>query len=230
MIALGRRVMTLAVAGLCLLGLLGTVSVAAATTRARPVPAFSCGGFDHWISAPAGAHFSATTALGPTTATLEAYPLTGSESLDGVDIWIGNPGVDVEANPHGKGVIIVTGDDDDKYQFASFADSGMPLEVLTFRNGGFADTTRAYPDLVRNDAAQWWKSFSDDPGRGLGTLAAWAADQWLLGKGRSMWATIDRQLAEGRFGGHPGVGNPWPTGADYVGALHAFLPQRGYCQ
>ncbi len=71
MIGLGRRVMTVAVAGLCLLGLGGAVSVAAATTTAGPVPAFSCGGFDHWISALAGTHFSATAALGPTTATLE---------------------------------------------------------------------------------------------------------------------------------------------------------------
>jgi len=161
---------------------------------------------------------------------LRAYPLTGSESLDGVDIWIGNPGVDVEANPHGQGVIVVTGDDAFNYQFASFADSGVPLKVLTFRNRGFADITRAYPDLVRNDAAQWWKSFSDDPGQGLGTLAAWAADQCLLGKGRSMWATIDRLLAEGKLGGDPGAGNLWPTGADYVGALHTFLPQHGYCR
>jgi hypothetical protein len=225
--------MTIAVAGLCLLGLLGTVSVAAATTTARPVAAFSCGSFDHWMSAPGGTHFSATATLGPTTATLEgtisdvpftrqiasptlairdadttvrsgpidalpslesptetatpapaitpdsivaqspdqspevvvpvcvarfagsghpvlllglysggahcctdlrAYPLTGSESLDGVDIWIGNPGVDVEANPHGNGVIVVTGDDAFNYQFASFAASGVPLKVLTFGN------------------------------------------------------------------------------------------------
>lgn len=54
MIGLGRRVMSLAIAGLCLLGVLGAVSAAAANDTARPAAAFSCGSFVQWSSAPAG--------------------------------------------------------------------------------------------------------------------------------------------------------------------------------
>jgi hypothetical protein len=71
MIGLGRRVMSVAVAGLCLLGVLDAVSAAAANGAARPAAAFSCGSFGQWSSAPAGTHFSATAVLGSTAATLE---------------------------------------------------------------------------------------------------------------------------------------------------------------
>src|SRR5207302_4115133 len=282
MIGLGRRVMSVAVAGLCLLGVLGAVSAAAANDTVGPAAAFSCGSFGQWSSAPAGTHFSATAVLGSTAATLEgsirdeaftreiasptlvirdgdttvrsgpigepiglaappgvtmtvpstpattispdsivqrpegeglpevvtplcvtrfaesghpvvllglftggahcctilrAYPRTGRESGTGLDVVIGNPDVDVRNDPHGRGAIIVTADDAFNYQFAPYASSGVPLEVLTFRKGGFADITRQYPHLVRCDAARWWKSFSADPANGLGTLAAWMADQ-----------------------------------------------------
>ena len=161
---------------------------------------------------------------------LRAYPRSGSESSTGLDVIIGNPGVDVRSDPHGRGAIVVTADDAFNYQFAPYAFSGVPIEVLTFRKGGFTDITWQYPDLVRRDAAQWWKSFSADPSNGLGTLAAWMADQCLLGKGRNGWATIDRLLAEGKLSGDPNAGTLWSTGGDYVTALHAFLFQHGYCR
>jgi hypothetical protein len=143
---------------------------------------------------------------------LRAYPRTGRESSTGLDVVIGNPGVDVRSDPHGRGAIILTADDAFNYQFAPYASSGVPLEVLTFRKGGFADTTRQYPDLVRRDAARWWKSFSADPANGLGTLAAWMADQCLLERGRSEGATVDRLLADGKLAGAPEE-STWPTGA-----------------
>ncbi|HEY2668390.1 MAG TPA: hypothetical protein VGK51_16280, partial [Actinomycetota bacterium] len=158
-----------------------------------------------------------------------AYPRSGSESSTGLDVVIGNPGVYVRSDPHGRGAGVVTADDAFNYQFAPYASSGVPIEVLTFRRGGFANVTRQYPDLVRRDAAQWWKSFSADPSDGLGTLAAWMADQCLLGKGRSGWATIDQLLAGGKLAGFPN-GGTWPLGTDYVAQLHVFLRQHGYCR
>ena len=82
MIGLGRRVMSVAVAGLCLLGVLGAVSAAAANDTVGPAAAFSCGSFGQWSSAPAGTHFSATAVLGsiqaPTLITFGRHDLVTS--------------------------------------------------------------------------------------------------------------------------------------------------------
>jgi hypothetical protein len=163
---------------------------------------------------------------------LRAYPVTGSGAGSEWDQQIGNPGVNVRPDPHGLGAVVVTADDAFNYQFAPYAFSGVPVKVLTFEKLGvrFVDVTRTYPDLVRSDAAQWWESFSGNPSQGLGTLAAWVADQCLLDNGTEAWATIDRLLAEGQLAGPPDNGGDWPTGAAYVAALHAFLPAHGYCR
>jgi hypothetical protein len=321
---LSRRVVGAAAAGLCLFGVVGTVTAAAADDAPGPVAAYSCGGFDGWSSTALGTHVSTTAVLGSTTATLEgtttdvtfarglasptltihdgdvttlsgpvdppqeaqdssgaivpdgivrgpeglpdavfplcvahfprndnpvvlvglftggahcctvlrAYPVTGSEAGTYRDLQIGNPGVNVRPDPHGLGAVVVTADDAFNYQFAPYAFSGVPVKVLTFEKGGvgFVDVTRTYQDLVRGDAAQWWESFSSDPSQGLGTLAAWVADQCLLDKGKEGWAMIDQLLAEGKLAGPPDNGGEWPAGAAYVAALHTFLPEHGYCR
>jgi hypothetical protein len=159
---------------------------------------------------------------------LRAYPLTSHGSGAAVDQQIGNPGVDVRG--HGNRTIVVTADDAFNYEFNAYAFSGVPIKVLEFRKGEFADTTRHYRTLIRTDADQWWKSFEADPSEGLGSLAAWAADQCLLHKGAGAWATIDRLLAEGKLAGSPDNAGLWPAGADYVAKLHTFLPGHGYCR
>jgi hypothetical protein len=159
---------------------------------------------------------------------LRAYPLPATGAGAGVDEWIGNPGVDVR--PEGDHAIVATADDAFNYEFNAYAFSGVPVKVLEFRKSAFVDTTHEHLAFVRSDAAVWWESFSANPPQGLGSLAAWVADQCLLDEGPSAWGTIDRLLTEGKLSGDPNAGDLWPSGADYVAKLHAFLPQHGYCR
>jgi hypothetical protein len=140
-----------------------------------------------------------------------------------VDDDLGNPGASVSAD--GDYAMIVTADNAFAYAFASYARSGMPLEVVQARRGSFLDITREHPDLVTRDASTWWTAFTSNPGFGLGALSAWVADQCNLGQGTAAWTTVDQLQAQGRLSGPAG----WPQGAAYVQALKSFLAQHGYC-
>ena len=70
------------------------------------------------------------------------------------------------------------------YEFASFAGSGFPVSILNFDPAqGFVDVTGTFPDAIRHDRDQWWKSYLKQRKHGetLGVLAAWAADEARLG-------------------------------------------------
>jgi hypothetical protein len=120
-------------------------------------------------------------------------------------------------------------------RFAPGPVSGMPVLILQIRGSDFVDTTRHYPAVVRDDAALWWAAYerAQNPGRegkggGLGLLAPWVADEYLLGKGDQAWAEVERLNSEHRLTGG-NVGRQWPTGAAYVTWLRELLVQRGYC-
>jgi hypothetical protein len=141
-----------------------------------------------------------------------------------VDDNVGNPGAEVQ--PDGDDALIVTAVNAFAYQFSSYAESGMPIEVLQFSDGRFVDITGGQPDLVTTDAAMWWKAFTsnDSTGNGLGVLAAWVADEVVLGQKDSAWAVVDELEAQGKLVGPAG----WPSGAAYVMALKTFLTKQGY--
>ncbi len=46
----------------------------------------------------------------------------------------------------------------------------------------FTDVTRHYPTLIRPDAARWMRAVQPPPLNGVGLIAAWAADEDLLGQ------------------------------------------------
>jgi hypothetical protein len=58
-------------------------------------------------------------------------------------------------------------------------------------------------------------------------LAAWVADQYLLGRGQKAWATLVSLARKGEFGPRPDLAG-WPQGGAYLRALRAFLKQTGY--
>jgi hypothetical protein len=156
---------------------------------------------------------------------LRAYPLSSAPM---VELAIGNP--DVTVSHRSGGAILVTADNDFAYAFTSYAGSGVPVKVLEVRGNAFVDTTRHYPDLVANDAAQWMSAFNTPPPPGTegdirGVVAAWAADECLLGHGSDAFATVDRLNAGGKLGGD----TTWPAGSAYVTALHKFLADHHYC-
>jgi hypothetical protein len=72
------------------------------------------------------------------------------------------------------------------FRFASFGSSRFPLRVFTYEAGVLRNTTRSFPADIRKDARAHWNRYrrlhdsaAKEP---LGGLAAWVADQYILGK------------------------------------------------
>lgn len=160
---------------------------------------------------------------------VRAYPPAASGLGPPVDINLGDPGGDLAFV--GDHAILLTGDDAFAYTFDSFAGSGLPIKVLDLRDGAFADVTREHLDLVRTDLALWTGLMAGDastPPDEPGIVAAWAADECLLGQGTQAFATLDSLNAEGKLHGSPN-GGPDTSGKAFETALRDFLRQHGYC-
>lgn len=126
----------------------------------------------------------------------------------------------------GRSVELVSADDRFAYAFASFADSLFPIRIWRYRAGAFADVTRSFPALVRKDAARQWRGFG--AGRRekrsvRGALAAWAADECLLGRCAPAYARV-RALGPARLT----VPDDFESGASYLRSLRRFLLKSGY--
>jgi hypothetical protein len=119
----------------------------------------------------------------------------------------------------------VTADNTFAYAFASYAASAMPVKVLDFHHNAFVDVTKEHLDLVTHDATQWFNIFTDTRSNGLGPLAAWVADECLLGDGAYGWSMVNQLQSQNDLVGPAG----WASGAAYVQELKSFLPQHGYC-
>ena len=83
--------------------------------------------------------------------------------------------------------------------FTAFAASAFPPLIFRLENGKLVDVTRAFPKLVRADAATQLKLLrklkrGDDV---RGVLAAYVADEYLLGKSSAGLRELDRQRARG---------------------------------
>jgi hypothetical protein len=121
----------------------------------------------------------------------------------------------------------LTADDAFAYEFTDYAGSGLPIQVETFANHRFTDVTRSYPKLVASDAAFWLKAFKSGAGShyqdSVGVIAAWAADEDLLGHVK----LVNRYLAQQEREGH--LNSPlYPGGTRFVAKLQKFLRRRGY--
>ncbi len=111
----------------------------------------------------------------------------------------------------------VTSDNAFAYEFTDFAESGMPLQILNFSGLAFDNVTRRYPKLIRNDARLWWRAYLSDNDSGrVGLVAAWAGDEYNLGRGHAAAATLAKQASEHHIS------------ARFVKRLRAFLKRHGY--
>jgi hypothetical protein len=146
----------------------------------------------------------------------------GSQTYAIVQQDFGDPGSKLETL--GGQAVFRSADDRFAYEFAAFAFSGLPIQIWSFSSGRFVDVTRHYPKLIAADAAQWWKAFgaNEKQGYGLGVLAAWAADEDLLGRS----ATVASKLAALNAAGEL-RGTPW-HGSAFIAALQRFLARNGY--
>ena len=113
-----------------------------------------------------------------------------------------------------------TADDRFAYAFTSFAESAFPLRILRFDHGRFVDVTRRFPGLVRRDAAKQYALYRsvrrsrDADVRGV--LAAWLADEYLLGRGAAGWSVLRRAERRGE------------VDRAYLRKLRSFLRRTGY--
>jgi hypothetical protein len=107
-------------------------------------------------------------------------------------------------DPDGDGIPeFRTADTRFAYAFASFADSRFPIKMLSYRQGAFTDVTRAHKSLIRRDAKRLKREYRKRRGSGysLGILAAWTADQYLLGNRRTANRYLRSENSAGKLRG-----------------------------
>ena len=125
---------------------------------------------------------------------------------------------------------IVTADDRFAYAFTAFAYSWFPPLVFDWRDHGFADVTRNFPGRVRADLAAIRKALPrarrDGDPRGL--VAAYVADEYLLGRGKAARAYLRSARRRGDLRAIPKGDRTWPAGRGYAPALLRFLHKAGY--
>lgn len=157
----------------------------------------------------------------------EIYRYTGSGYVAVRHMW-GDPFYRLRDLGRDGKLEFVTGDDHFAYAFTSYAGSALPLQVWSYRAGHMADVTRSFPALVRNDAATLWKAYererTGEDADVRGVLAAWMADQYLLGQQDAGWGTMQEINANGELDGD----TIWPIGDAYLAKLRKFLVSHGY--
>jgi hypothetical protein len=134
----------------------------------------------------------------------------------------GDPGYQLKRIGPGGRPQFVSADDNFAYAFTSFAESGLPLQILSFGSGRFTDVTRTHRALVAKDAALWLRLFKHNITHGEGVLAAWAADEELLGHAKLVKRTLAGQLKLGHLRG--GTVN----GKTFIADLNQLLHRLGY--
>jgi hypothetical protein len=85
--------------------------------------------------------------------------------------------------------------------------------------------TRGYPNLIAVGAARWLKLFTHHISNGVGVIAAWAADEELLGHDKLVQSTPATEARRGdlRDGGYIGGA----TGRSFITRLNRLLRQLG---
>jgi hypothetical protein len=137
----------------------------------------------------------------------------------------GDPGYNV-ADLDGDGVKeLISADYRFGYAFTAFAYSLMPVRIYDLRAGSWSLVTTRFPDRIRKDAQANWRYFrkAGRQGEPRGAIAAWAADQYLLGHRAYAKRTLHRLARQGRLHGE------FPkTQSKFVRNLLRFLAKRGY--
>ena len=120
---------------------------------------------------------------------------------------------------------LVTSDARFGYAFTAFAFSVMPVRIYHLSAGRWTLVTKRFPDRIRADRDANWRLFrkagrQDEP---RGAVAAWAADELMLGHRASATRTLDRLARQGRLHGS------FPRSQrKFVHNLLRFLARHGY--
>jgi hypothetical protein len=139
----------------------------------------------------------------------------------------GDPGYRIADLDGDRVMELLTADYRFGYAFTAFAFSVMPIRIYDLRVGNWELVTTHFRDRIRKDAAAAWKTFTkisrnEEP---RGAIAAWTADQLMLGHKRSATRTLNRLARHGRL---PGDGFPPKSQRKFVRNLLRFLARRSY--
>lgn len=99
----------------------------------------------------------------------------------------------------------VSGDNRFAYAFGPYAGSWFPAQIWTIKHDRLTDVTRSMPALVATNEQRAWMQYlgarhDSAEGRGLGVLAGWCADEFLLGRGARCEHVIRRTQTAGFVG------------------------------
>jgi hypothetical protein len=139
-----------------------------------------------------------------------------------VHVWGNFSYVPADLDHDGKQEL-VTRDNRFSYAFGSFADSRWPVRILTYRLGRLTVVTPRYVSEVARDANALWSSAMKKPRTvsNQGIVAAWAADEAMLGHSAAALRRIDRYSRRGRIHGER-------ARVAFAARLRSFLRRTGY--
>ena len=123
----------------------------------------------------------------------------------------------------------VARDDRFAYRFEAYAFSGLPVKVARLSVGRFLFVTDRFKSTLRADAAEQWKSYLRvrKEGHGRGFAAAWAADQYRLGRRSQALRTLRSEARRGNLRGDKlitGAG----SAAQFIAQLDSKLRRWGF--
>jgi hypothetical protein len=156
------------------------------------------------------------------------YRYTGS-TYSGTPATWGDAGYTL-ADLNGDGVPELRSFDDRfAYEFTDYADSAFPPAIWSYRAGTLTDVTRSFPAIVAADAKRDLRLYKRARHRRdmRGVVAAYVADQYLLGKKAKGLSFLKLANRRGDLNGF-GHGDTWPRNGRYVRALKRFLAKNGY--
>jgi len=139
-----------------------------------------------------------------------------------VHVW-GNFGYVLADLDHDGALELVTRDDRFSYVFASFADSRWPVQILRYRDGKLTAATTSYRSEIGRDANALWHAALNPkrkrPNQGI--VAAWAADEAMVGHWPVAFKAIDRLSRSGKIHGEL-------SRVKFEQKLRRFLRRTGY--
>jgi len=158
------------------------------------------------------------------------YRYTGNSYSSLKHIW-GDLTYHLNDLDHDGVLELVSGDDRFAYSFTAYAGSAFPIQIWNYQAGKLRNVTRSYPAQIKQDSARLWKEHLQqrtgdfpDP---RGILAAWMADEDLLGLQAQGWAKMQALNRKGEFKGIGGD-DLWPKNGAYLAKLRKFLKNHGY--
>jgi hypothetical protein len=110
--------------------------------------------------------------------------------------------------------------------FTDYADSGAPIQIWRVVNRRFITVTQQFPKLIKADAAIWMTAFTRHLRNGVGFIAAWAADEDLLGKSKLVSFTLARLARRHEL--RSALGLPHNSETAFVAELQKTLRNLGY--